>query len=545
MMRRILAIVSITLMAAAVLGVALEPAACHARAAKARVTSLSRVHAKAGARLTIRGSFFGSKQGLSTVTFGERPQHTFADGYTFTPCAKRARVVSWSRSSITVRVPSMSPGVVGAPSTSHSVYVTVRGKRSNSKRFFIDPAIVIDANTDPAVVARIFPNSRRTVRDITYENSPGSRHASYTTHLTLDATVGVLSNSQSNALANNVHDVLVKDVTFVNTNSDPILGQGVLYLSGVNQYNITFYNCVITNNLKTVGEGSNGIKANSWGAGSHRIGDWTFADCSIGTPNSPGGAFRRFGVEMNENPYGFPSYPEGHYLKNVQFRGCDFEPTGTFNVSFGIYGRGPDRGFLIDDCRLKGNADIASGVHGWMPGGIEANMYGFEVRNTDVWSLGGNCALVNLVGDFSPWGGADHVGPTAKYPDERFAHNLFRNVRLMTSRRYTTRTPSVSSRIFNTSDFSGVVWDNCDFDTGDANNSLAVAAVPDMASNRCWDMSTSYIHGVTREGSSPQPKTKAQDYWQYSKCPNPRVTYAKCDFRWPRFGAKPRKPTSR
>ena len=57
-----------------------------------------------------------------------------------------------------------------------------------------------------------------------------------------------------------------------------------------NQYNITFHNCVIGNNLNTAGEGSNGIKANIWGRHG-ALGDWTFSDCSVGTPNSPGGSF--------------------------------------------------------------------------------------------------------------------------------------------------------------------------------------------------------------------------------------------------------------
>ncbi len=133
MTRRTLAVVALTLFAGAVLAVALAPATCQAQTAK--VTSLSRATAKVGARLTIRGSYFGSRQGSSTVTFGER-RNALGNA----PCAKKARVISWSRSSITVRVPSMAPGP-------HKVYVTVGGRASNSSPFSITAATMVTGRT--------------------------------------------------------------------------------------------------------------------------------------------------------------------------------------------------------------------------------------------------------------------------------------------------------------------------------------------------------------------------------------------------------------
>ena len=59
--------------------------------------------------------------GQSTVTFGERLVTTPSLRH-WAPCAKKARVISWSGSSITVRVPSMAPG-------SHKVYVRSAGRR--------------------------------------------------------------------------------------------------------------------------------------------------------------------------------------------------------------------------------------------------------------------------------------------------------------------------------------------------------------------------------------------------------------------------------
>ena len=69
MIRRTLAVVALTLVAGAVLAVAHVPA-CQAQTAK--VTALSRPSTKVGARLTIEGSYFGSRQGSSTVTREDR-----------------------------------------------------------------------------------------------------------------------------------------------------------------------------------------------------------------------------------------------------------------------------------------------------------------------------------------------------------------------------------------------------------------------------------------------------------------------------------------
>ena len=136
---------------------------CQAQTAK--VTALSRSTAKVGARLTIRGSYFGSRQGSSTVTFGERRVNAESPGnQRWAPCSKKARVISWSRSSITVRVPSMAPG-------SHKVYVTVGGRASNSYPFSISAATT--------VTGRTFSTASRLGNVIGVNSGDGSNLAAY------------------------------------------------------------------------------------------------------------------------------------------------------------------------------------------------------------------------------------------------------------------------------------------------------------------------------------------------------------------------------
>ena len=73
------------------------------------ITSMSPASGTAGSSVTISGSNFGASQGSSTVNFG----------------VNHATVTSWSNTSITATVPSLSPGAV-------SVSVTVGGTTSNS-----------------------------------------------------------------------------------------------------------------------------------------------------------------------------------------------------------------------------------------------------------------------------------------------------------------------------------------------------------------------------------------------------------------------------
>jgi hypothetical protein len=73
------------------------------------ITSISPASGTVGSSVTISGSNFGASQGSSTVNFG----------------VNHATVTSWSNTSITATVPSLSPGAV-------SVSVTVGGTTSNS-----------------------------------------------------------------------------------------------------------------------------------------------------------------------------------------------------------------------------------------------------------------------------------------------------------------------------------------------------------------------------------------------------------------------------
>ena len=225
MTRRTLAVVALTLFAGAVLAVTLVPATCQAQ--RAKVTAISRSHTKVGARLTIKGSYFGSRQGSSTVTFGER-RNTLG----FAPCSRKARVISWSRSSITVRVPSMSPGKAGEPGTYHPIYVTVGGAPSNRVTFYIDPVSVN-------------PNITGATR--TYDARTGI--TTYTNH------------SLGGIAIQPMHDVLWDNCVFTNTNPNLPGGEaGVVMLRGAHP-RMTFLGCTFTSNTGPGGgsEGNRGV----------------------------------------------------------------------------------------------------------------------------------------------------------------------------------------------------------------------------------------------------------------------------------------------
>ena len=120
-------------------------------------------------------------------------------------------MISWGRSLITVRVPSMAPGT-------HKVYVTVGGRASNSYPFSISAATVVTGRT-------------------------------FSTASQMGNVIGVNSGDGSN-LAAYTHDVLFENCTFEATNPS-ILGDsaGVLTLGQTaNNHNLTFRNCTFKRN---------------------------------------------------------------------------------------------------------------------------------------------------------------------------------------------------------------------------------------------------------------------------------------------------------
>jgi hypothetical protein len=495
------------------------------------ISSLSTTHAAVGASVTINGSGFGATQGAGKVTFGERPQHTFTDGVTLTPCSRTATVTSWSDTRIVVTVPSMSPGIAEAAGTHHPVYVTTAaGALSGSSDFYIDPAIVIDGSTSAAVSTGVLPYSVRTVRDTTYANTTGSRHGSYTTHVVYDATSS--NPGGGNFIAGNTHDVLFRDCTF--TDNSPLLNgynAGVLTIGegATNIYNITFENCVFTNNLSSGGDGTgaNGVKtyhANNAG----KMGDWTFSDCSFGTPNSPGGSFLRMSLEVNED-----DYMTSGYIENVRVTGCDFEPPACEPISFNCRMRGPDRKILIDDSTFKG---AGQGYSPWGGAVFESTGYGMVIRDTSVWAWSGS--LFNLEG----WGSGIQ------------SHQYFKNITADQTRLYQNTTGS-GSVVFSGFQHSYGVWENCDFNLGNASNGCAYfcqygthgSTSPGWVDCTYEDLSTSYIHGNASwaAGYLGRQPTNTLEYWLAYDCNpvaeagSPSTAYAANHISWPIFGSRP------
>ena len=495
-------------------------------------------HAGIGDQLTITGTGFGSQREASKVWFGELPQYTFSDDVVARPCTKEAAsYVSWSDTQIVVTVPSMSPGLSGATGTYHPVYVEVGGTQTNPAAFYIDPVTVIDGSNTGAV-ATVFPNSAATVEQVTYNNSSGSQHSSYVTQLTLDATEGAYPQA-GNYFASNSHDILIKDVAFVTTTTElapsdaGVLTFGQIGAPGglwpaTSQYNITFHNCVIVNNMEnnTGWSGSNGIKCYHGSADSGTFGNMVWSDCSIGTPDSPTGAFSRFSVELVENNAGFASYTD-NYLHNIRFTGCDFEPMTLLPLSFACGGRGPDRGYLIDDCTIKGG------------GGFEIHLYGLVARDVEIWEPRDDA--FRLEGDSSEFGGVTYIGPQSRL--------LFKRVNVDVTHHYSSRTLNYDSYLIGGDNFGGIVFDDCDFNMGDETRCFGSAARHNDHFDRCdnFDFSTSYIHGTTSTGD--QPKTTGVGYWYplswdgpgdpatlYSGTNDRDVSY---NMQWPQLGTRP------
>jgi len=495
------------------------------------ISSLSASHTAIGASITITGTGFGSARDTSKVFFGE-----YRNPVGSRPCTRETSSYrAWSDTSITVTVPPMSPGVAGAPGTYHPVYVEVGGKPSNRVDFYIDPEITIDANT---AAGSILPNSTRTVQTITYPSSPnkdGTR--TFTTKVTYNSDTGPRP-TKGNWVASGTHNVLFKDCTFIATNSQMNPNDtGVVTMGSFADptgqhdiYNVTFYNCVFRNNTTagSNGEGANGVKVYHNGPG--RWGDWTFSECSFGTPNTTTGSFRRMGIELVEPVGGLSTYDTAspNYLQNIRVSDSDFETMGCMAFSFATYVRGPDRGVLIDDCTFKGNA----GATVWGSSMIEFSGYGMEVRDSDFWAW--KSVLFSLEGDARDIGG----GYMAGTPCRRYFKNLTCDI----TREYATGMVTDGWSYIAIRDHEEYdVWDDCDFNFGTAAGRHVAAFNYGGLENTCFhsDMSTSYIHGY--QGQVATQPTRAQDYWRTwtGDCADPATLYSDNDFRWPIFGARP------
>ena len=300
MTRRILAIVALTVLAAAFTAVALAPD-CPGEDRKGHFTLPRNREDRRppdDQRQVLRFS-----TGVSTVTFGERRVTTPSPtgNKRWAPCAKKARVISWGRRSITVRVPSMAPGA-------HKVYVTVRGRSSNSRRFNINAVTVVRGRT--------FSTASQ------YGNMMGA------------------DNGADSDLSGYTRNVLFENCTFEATNPN-ILGDqaGVLTLGrAAKNYNLTFRDCTFKRNQ---GAGSGG---SGWGGVNgvksiYGVHDITFEGCTFEE-------FSRFSIEVWSNderanrPYNFA------VLDSV------FEPAGSQCISWSG-GRNPLYS-IVDGCRFKG-----------------------------------------------------------------------------------------------------------------------------------------------------------------------------------------------
>ncbi len=337
-MKRSTAVVAVlVLLATGIVAAAFSPA-CQAQA---KITSLSRSEGKVGARVTIKGRGFGNRQGRSYVTFGERRVSTPSPtgNKRWAPCAKKARVISWSRSSITVRVPSMAPGT-------HKAYVTVGGRASNSRQFSISPAVVVRGRTF---------SSASSLGNVMGDSSPGSDLRAYT------------------------HNVLFDGCTFEATNPN-ILGDqaGVLTLGrAAKNYNLTFRNCTFKRN---VGPGSGG---SGWGGVNgvksiYGVHDITFERCTFEE-------FSRFSVEV------WSSGDPGRRPYNFAFYDCTFEPAGSQCISWSG-GRNP-LDSLVSGCVFKGYGTLEDGPNGAC---MEfARSHHIVIRGCEIWTGNGGALNVN------------------------------------------------------------------------------------------------------------------------------------------------------
>lgn len=492
--------------------------------------TLSASHADIGDELTITGSGFGSSQGTSKVYFGE-----YANPLGFRPATREAAsYVSWSDAQIVVTVPSMSPGHVDYTGTYHPVYVEVGGETTDRANFYIDPVNLVDASN---AAGAVLPNSTRTVTTTNYtQTTTRDGNVSFSTTSTYSADDGD-HPEYGNYIKG--HDILFKDCTFIATDAT-IDGSdsGVVtlgsYVGGQEDcYNLTFVNCVIQNNTACGGDGDgvNGVKCYHGDDGpSGRWGDWTFCDCSFGTPNTLDGAFERACIEIVEPVGGLTGGASNtnNAFQNLHLAGCNFETAGWIAVSLATYCRTPDfsRDILIEDCTFKGNA----GETHWGSSQLEYSGYGLEVRDSDFWQW--RSSVFSLEGDATDIGGLSMAGHDCL--------RYFKNLTVDMTHTYASPAPTSEADIFTIDHQEGAVWDDCDFNTGNASRHIRWATyfgVSGTGFDTCVneDFSASYIHGHC-EGAVP---TQAYDYWACWNLNNPEVQYADNVKAWPTLGTRP------
>ncbi len=432
--------------------------------------------------MTITGSGFGSTQGTSTVTFGER-----VNALGFAPVARTAAVSSWSNTSITCTVPSMSPGKAGCPGTYHPIYVTVGGAMSNSSDFYITPAYTVTG---------------RTFNNLTGANGNAIDD--------ICAAAGVPA-----------HDVLFDGCTFSSTQMDGRYASGGDSATGLiwmdsgqtgNAYNLTFYNATLVSNNSQYGDGVNGVKWNAW---NNNYNDLTFDTCHFGQ-------FSRMGIEMCQNDnYGVTVF------QRTRISNCDFLPVGGEPISFSTWASDnlypSPLNALVDSCLVYGNS---TGGPGWgYSGAIETNGSSYiECRNTTFWCGGG--LIFNL--------GHQLVGQNSGL--------LFDHCTVDFTKRHALQNDDGARLIGFTSDpgfgLRGAMWRNCDFNMGDASNAALNATWADGAVGHLYncDLSTSYMHGY----AWGVPASSVNDYWGDWNLSTPYATYVTNQHnQLPRFGTRP------
>lgn len=435
------------------------------------INSLSASHAAIGASVTITGTGFGSTQGTSTVTFGER-----ANELGFAPVSKTAAISSWSNTSITCTVPAMSPGKAGYPDTYHPAYVTVGGTMSNSVNFYVDPVTTITTGTSTALAYSVIAQTG-SEWGIPNNTTWNPATATYTSSTIL-----------GNWPVDNAANVLFDGVTFTAT-SGTLNGEnwGVVSLGNGERTHerMTFLNCTFSNNTGAGSgndRGVNGVKVTTGWRSDHQdsVNDITFAGCLFGTPNGGASAFSRMGYEQQQGS-------NGSALR-MAFKGCTFEPVDGECLSV----NGGDLMCLIADCTFKG---ATNRQYPQYSGAIESNQGKYiEVRDCDFW--GWTYELFNFNGN----------GSTCNI--------LFTRCDIDNTHRYQTYMGNHQATVFAWSRINGARIADCTINTG-PNSSLACGSAapgtgtpyPYFSTCTNVDMSGSTITGYIKYGGTHIPST--------------------------------------
>ena len=436
------------------------------------ISSLSASHAAVGASITIAGSGFGSTQGTSEVTFGERTVSWTISGVTstVTPVAKTATIQAWSDSSIRVTVPSMAPGVAGEPGTYHPVYVTVGGTMSNSYNFYVDPVTTV--------------SNQNFVTNSSNGNSIG------------------LNNGTNSNLATYGHDVLFDNCTFDATNTTTINGDaaGVVTLANAN-YNVTFHNCTIKSNM---GSGASGPFW--WGIDGMRcwgdVHDITIDTCTFEEVS-------RMSVEV-VGPNAPTNYPYNWAIKN-----CTFEPPMNQVISWS--GGNNAINSVIENCLIKGWGHGAQGG-AW----FEANgSHHIVTRNCDVWTGGVGGLNVNCYNGYTT---DPSTGPSYLYFEGI-------NIWCDTAHNHVGTSISDQALMMECEHMHYAMFKNCNFWLGDTTTHYNCAGpvgwgAPDgWANNTYNDLSTCTMGGFYgRDNAYPDPNSAyysapnrlVKQYWSWT-----------------------------